>query len=448
MAKLKLSGTYKQEDINHVIHGSAIPSEFEKGGSKLFAEGHGARLIGIDGKEYVDGMCAGYVALVGYGNQELVEAARLQLSKLHHFPDFGGRSNLPEIQLANKLSEITPPGLQHFIFTNSGSDANESAFKTARWYWGIAGQHKYKFIYLDKGYHGATYGALSACGTAIYTSKHFAPFVPGFVAIPCPYCYRCPFDKTYPNCDIDCAQALEEKIKQEGADTIAGFIGEPALSSGGSLVPPKEYWPKIREICTKYNILLIVDEVITGFGRMGKLWGHQNWGIQPDIMVFAKGLASAYMPIGGVAISNEIYKGMIKSDESFPQVFTYGGHAASCAVALKNVEIILRDKLVEKAAQMGVHIRERLDALKEKSPYIGDVRGFGLYFGIELVKDKITKESANVGMQVRNEVYERGAVMGGIGPNMLTIGPALIISEDEIDYIIDQLEIAIQNLKI
>ena len=378
MATVSLRKSYKNDDIAHMLHGANVPSVFAKSGNKIFVEGYGVRLIDIDGKEYIDAMSSGFCGGLGYRNQEIIEAATTQMTKLHSCMSFAGRSSPPEIDLACKLVEVTPAGLERFMFTNSGSDANETAFKIVRWYWRERGLDKYKIISLENAYHGATYGAQSASSYPAFTHKYFEPQVPGFSHIPSVYCYRCPYGKSYPGCGIVCAQALDEAIVKEGKDKVGAFLAEPIETAAGMLVPPPEYWPRIMEICKKRDVLLIIDEVINGFGRTGKFWASEHWDIIPDIIVFSKGIAGGYMPIAGVGITEEIYESMIKNDKPFPHVFTYGGHPASCAVALKNIEIMLRDNLIEKAAETGIYLKQRLSKMQEQSPYVGDIRGRGL----------------------------------------------------------------------
>jgi adenosylmethionine-8-amino-7-oxononanoate aminotransferase len=451
MARVNLRESYKHEDITHMLHGATVPSEFAKSVNRIYVEGHGVRLVDIDGKEYLDAMSSGLVNFLGYGNQELVEAARVQMGRLHCAPSFANRTNMPEIDLARKLADITPPGIKRFMFTNSGSDANDSAFKIVRWYWREQGRNKYKIISLDNAYHGATYGAMSATSFPGFSHKNFEPFVPGFLRVPNFYCYRCPLGKSYPSCDVACAEALEKTILQEGADTVGAFLCEPVETSAGTLVPPPEYWPRVMEICKKHSVFLIIDEYITGFGRMGKFWAGEYWSIRPDLIMFAKGLASGYLPMACIGITEEIYKGMTKNDIPFAHVFTYGGHPVGCAVALKNIEIIERENLVEKAEKMGVYIKDRLKKIQKDCPYLGDVRGMGLYFGLDLVSDKETRKpfapEKNVSVGVRARLYEKGLIVGGFGPNNITLGPPLIITKDEIDCVLDGLEWGLKTIE-
>jgi adenosylmethionine-8-amino-7-oxononanoate aminotransferase len=454
MVDVNLRESYRQEDIAHVLHGATVPSEFAKSGSRIYAEGYGVRLVDIEGREYIDAMSSGFCACLGYGNPELAETAKWQMNKLHCSMSFLNRASLPEIDLARKLVKITPPGIERFVFANSGSDANETAIKIVRWYWREKGQDKYKIISVENSYHGATYGAVSASTfPGLTRHKNLEPFLPGFVQVASPYCYRCPLGKSYPGCNIDCAQALEEVIEKEGEDTVGAFLSEPVGSSPGTIVPVPEYWPKVMKICKKHNVLLIIDEYITGFGRMGKFFASEYWDIRPDIMMFAKGLAGGYMPIACLGITKGVYEGMTKTDAPFPHVYTYGGHPVSCAVALKTVEILQRENLIEKAAKTGVYIKERLSHIQGQSPYVGDVRGFGHFFCIELVADKATKKpfdpAKKASGMVRELVLGKGVMVGVLGPNNATLmlAPPLIITREELDYVLDALEWGIKNFK-
>jgi len=441
---------YKREDMAHLLHGFVDQREFAESGSAIIVEANGVRIKDIDGKEYIEARSGSMSVNIGYGRVELAEVAKSQMSKMPFYVSFGGGANVQEIELARKLSELTPSGLQRFMFTNSGSDAVETALKIARFYWRAKGQNKYKIISLDRSYHGATYGAMSVGGAPAY-SKNFEPLVPGFIHIVSPYCYRCPLGRSYPGCDIDCAHSLERTIESEGEDTVAAFMSEPMVGVAGYVLPPPEYWPKIMEICKKHHVLLIIDEVITGFGRTGKFFASEHWGIQPDMMTMSKGLASSYMPMAGTVISEEIYRSIREMGAAFLHVFTFGGHPVGCAVALKNIEIILEEKLVDNAARMGEYLQHRLGKVQEQSPYIGAVRGLGLWCGVELVADKGTKATfapeKKVAKGVLSRCRERGIILGGFAGDVLGIGPPLIIKKEELDQVIDTFEWAVRGIK-
>ena len=450
MEKTSSTETYQHQEIAHTVPGMAVPSQWAEKGSQIYIEGAGSKLWAIDGKEYLDATSCGLTNNIGYGNKELAETAKEQMIKLYHVPNFGGRVGLPYIALSKKLAEISP--MDRFLVENSGSEVVDAAFKVARLYWREKGLDKYKIISLERAYHGVTFGALSTMGVPMFKCPGFEPLVPGFSAIPSPYCYLCPLGKTYPGCDIDCAQALEEAIEKEGEDSVAAFIGEPVQGGGGCIVPPPEYWPKVREICTKHNVLLIIDEVITGFGRTGKFWGHEHWGIKPDLMTMAKGLACGYVPISALGMTEEIYKGITQSDNPFLHIHTFGGHSVACAVALKNLEIMERENLTERAAKMGAYYQERMAEIKDKSPYVGDARGIGMWGRLQLVADKRTKEcfdpEKQVGFQLVGRILsEKQILVGSFGNDIVMAGPPLTCTKEEIDAVVDAFEWALAGIE-
>ena len=451
---------YKEWMCAHEFQGQVDPTGWAKVGGLINVEASGIMVKDIDGNESIDMSSCGLCDAVGYGNKEVAEAAKAQMIKLNNTLGFGGVTNIPRIELGRKLAELSP-GISRFIFENSGSDAVETAIKTARWYWRQQGKDKYKIISRDREYHGATYGTMSATSVIDINNEDFGPFVPGFVKFPCTYCYRCPWGKSYPGCDIDCAQALEETIEKEGEGTVAAFIAEPAIGGGGFIMPPPEYWPKAREICTKHNVLLIMDEVITGCGRTGKFWAHHHWNITPDILTAAKMLGGGYVPIGAVGMTDEVYSGTIRSGKVNPHLHTFGGHPVMCAIALKVIEIMEREKLVAKAAATGEYIRDRLTALQKKSPYVGHVEGLGLMWAIEMVADKRTKvriaAKEPVTMQIGKSLAEKG-IRGGFSGirrveraldyDRVMLAPSPVMSRKDLDYVLDALELAILSLKV
>ena len=448
MAKVSLSNTYREQELAHVVEAVVVPDQWAESASIIYTEGSGIKVRDIHGQEYLDATSCGLCNVVGYGNREVADAAWDQMMKLNNSRSFGGVANIPKIRLASKFAEVTP-GLQRFIFENSGSDAVESTFKIVRFYWRQKGLDKYKIIHRDRSYHGSTLATMSACNPGLDNSD-FGPFAPGFVSIPTPYCYRCPFDKSYPGCEIACAQAPEQAIEAEGEDTVAAFIGEPAVGSEGFIPPPPEYWPKVREICTKRNVLMIVDEVITGFGKTGKFWAYQHWNVIPDLMTSSKGISSGYIPMSAVGITEEVFKGMTEQNKVFPHLHTFTGHPVACAVSWKVIEIMERDNLVEKAATLGEYIEDRLNALKEKSQYVGDVRGLGVMRGIELVADKRSKQNfdpiGEVGIWVSRRAREKGVLFGSVGDDIMLLCPTPITTMDEIEYIMDTVEWAIMQI--
>ncbi|MGC5323850.1 aspartate aminotransferase family protein [Brevibacillus sp. SYSU BS000544] len=414
--------------------------------------GEGSWVTDIDGNRYLDGMSGLWCVNVGYGRQELAEAAYEQLKAMAYFPLT--QSHVPAIELSEKVSEWLG-GDYRVFFSNSGSEANEVAFKVARQYHHQNGEPgRYKFISRHRAYHGNTMGALAATGQSIRKTK-YEPLAPGFLHVSPPYCYRCPFGKSYGSCNLECAQVYDEVINWEGPQSVAAVIMEPTITGGGVIVPPPEYMPKVREICDKYGVLMIVDEVICGFGRSGRKFGHQNFGVKPDIVTMAKGITSAYLPLSATAVRAEIAdlfneKG---TDIHFRHVNTFGGSPASCALALKNMSILEEEGLIERAEQLGTELRQKLSAI-EDYPHVGDIRSFGFLAGIELVENRQTKEPASPDklLKVIVESKKRGLIIGRNGDtvpgynNILTLSPPFSTTSEDIDFIIRVLQEALATL--
>lgn len=403
--------------------------------------GEGVWLYSVDGQKVLDGMAGLWNVDVGYGREELARAAYDQMKKLSYTSNYVGMTNRPSAELAARIAGIAHPTLNTTFFTSGGSEANESAFKTARYYWYRLGRKdKFKFISRSFAYHGITMAATAATGIPRFHTM-FGPLTPGFIHIPNPYPYRYA-GNILPGESVGqaAARALEEAILREGPETVAAFIAEPIQGAGGVMVPPDDYFPLVRAICDKYDVLLILDEVITGFGRTGQWFGQHRWNLRPDIMSFAKGITSGYMQLGGIQISDAI-RDVIETApaaDTWMHGFTYSGHAAACAVALKNLDIIERERLVENAALMGERLINGLEKLLEFSS-VGDVRGRGLLAGVEIVKDKTTKEQDPAKTaEIANLCLARGLRTRNIG-NILAFSPPLIINAEEVDYLVNVL---------
>jgi taurine-pyruvate aminotransferase len=418
----------------------------------IVTEASGSWVTDIDGNRYLDGMSGLWCVNIGYGREELAEAAYEQLKSLAYFPLT--QSHVPAIKLSEKVSEWLG-GEYRVFFSNSGSEANEVAFKIARQYHHQNGQPgRYKFISRHRAYHGNTMGALAATGQSIRKQK-YEPLAPGFLHVSPPYCYRCPFGKSYGSCSLECAQVFDEVINWEGEETVAGVIMEPVITGGGVIVPPPEYLPKVREICDKYGVLLIVDEVICGFGRSGRKFGHQNFGVKPDIVTMAKGITSAYLPLSATAVRADIADKFNEQGVNlhFRHVNTFGGNPAACALALKNLEIMEEEKLIEKAERLGAELREKLSFL-ENHPHVGDIRSFGFLMGIEMVEDRATKEPAAPDKLTRviAACKQRGLIIGRNGDtvpgfnNILTLSPPFSTTSDDLDFIARVLREAFEEL--
>ena len=432
-------GQLVQEDLDHVIHPLYSRAEHLETGPIILVKGEGVYLEDINGKRYLDGLACLWNVNIGHGRKELAQAAAEQMSTLAYCSAYTGFSNIPLIKLAKKLTEIAPPHFKATFFTCGGAESTEAAFKTARFYWKIKGyKNKVKIIARRQAYHGVTTAAMSATGLPIFW-QNFDPLVPAFLHIAPPYCYRCEFGKNYPGCNLECADALEEAIKAEGPDTVAAFIAEPVMGSGGVIPAPPEYFPRIRQICDRYNVLLIADEVITGFGRTGKWFAMQHWDVKADIMAMAKGITSAYAPLGGIMVSEEIHKAIVESDQKYMHGHTYSGHPTCCAVALKNLEIMERENLPERAARVGAYLQSRLQELADL-PGVGNVRGLGLLGGVEVVADKATRapfpREKRVGERIVKEAAERGVIVRCRNDSIL-MSPPLIITEEQIDQMVN-----------
>ncbi|MBI4245749.1 MAG: aspartate aminotransferase family protein, partial [Candidatus Rokubacteria bacterium] len=384
---------------------------------------------------------------VGHGRAELAEAAAEQMKALAYFSGYVGSTSIPAVTLASRLVELAGD-VQAVFFSTGGAEANESAFKTARFYWKARGKpDKVKIIARQNGYHGVTLQAMSATGMAAYW-KMFEPRVPGFIHIQTCYPYR--FQGARPGETVGQAAAreLEEAILREGADTVAAFIGEPIHGGGGVIYPTDDYWPLVREVCSRHQVLLIADEVITGFCRTGRWFATSHWNVRPDIRAFAKGVTSGYLPLGGIMVSREIKDAMdsVKPEDRWMHAYTYSGHPTCCAVALKNIEIMERERLGERAARMGTRLYEGLRQALGDHPHAGDIRGGkGLLAAVELVEDRATKKNfagdRQVGPRVQAEMMKRGLVTRvrpSAGPHpasgdSIFFAPPLVITEAEVD---------------
>jgi adenosylmethionine-8-amino-7-oxononanoate aminotransferase len=409
----------------------------------------GVWLHTTDGRQILDGMAGLWNVNIGYSNRELAQAAFDQMTQMAYTSNFAGMTNLPSIELATKLSGYAYPQLKTTFFASGGSEANDSAFKTARYYWKRQGKvDKVKIIARRSAYHGITLAATFATGIERY-HKMFGPAVPGFLHVAAPNPYRYDGDlRPGETIGLAAARAVEEAIQREGVDTVAAVIAEPVQGVGGVIVPPDDYFPRLRAICDQYNVLLIADEVITGFGRTGAMFALTRWGVQPDILAFAKGITSGYQPLGGIQISDAIRESIESAPDSdaWMHGYTYSGHATACAVGLKNLELIEREGLVERSQQMGARLLRGLETLKEFTA-VGDVRGLGLLCGVELVSNRETRQpNAALAGRAAQLCLERGLRTRVVGGNTLAFSPPLSISEDEVDEIVKRLGSALDSL--
>ncbi len=376
----------KMDQDSHLILHLTPRTEIEKG-ITVIAKGEGVHVIDREGKRYID-LVAGVTRPVhlGYGNQELSQAIYDQMMELAYFTPLMF-ANEPAIKLAKILSEITPGSINRFAFECDGSEAVETAMKIAKHYHYFKGDKgRFKIISRKGAYHGVNGIGVRALGSVMPMRHMMEPLAPGSVFAESPYCYRCPYDLSYPDCDIVCARNIEGIIEFEGPELFSAFIGEPIQQGFGALAPPKEYWPIIRGICDKFGILLIIDEVICGFGRTGKMFATEHFDVQPDIITMAKGITSGYVPLGAVGVTDEVMQPI----EVFNHLHTYGNHPVPCAAGLKTIEILQRDKLVENAAELGRYFLAGLQELAHH-PIVGEVRGTGMWTAIDFTADKSTR---------------------------------------------------------
>jgi adenosylmethionine-8-amino-7-oxononanoate aminotransferase len=435
-------GELLARDRGHLIH--SLHSAAEQEQAHVWVSGHGAVLIDDAGREFLDALAGLWNVIVGHGRAELGEAAARQMSQLGFASSYAGSTNRPSIELAERLAGLSYPSVQKFFFTSGGAEANETAFKTARYFWKLQGKpEKYKVISRQWAYHGTTLAAMSATGIASYWPM-FEPRTPGFLHIGSPYPYRF---STPPRDAQDqrtpgerAADLLEEMILREGADTVAAFIGEPVQGAGGVIVPPDDYWPRIRQICDRHNVLLITDEVITAFGRSGDWFSLTKYGVEPDMFTFAKGITSGYFPFGGVGVSGRIADAIHAAGDAqkWMHAFTYSGHPVGCAVALANLDILEREGLIERARESGAYLLRGLKSL-ESHPHVGEVRGQGFMAAIEIVADKPTKApfpaDFKAGVRVHNATRQRG-MFTRLRGDVFNLAPCYVTSAAQLDRMV------------
>jgi adenosylmethionine-8-amino-7-oxononanoate aminotransferase len=438
----------KDAGVEHILmHASAYRALAEESGKRILVEGNGCIVKDIDGKEYIDGLAGLWLVNVGHGRAEIGEAMARQAASLA-YASSSQATTIPAIQLATKLAEITPGDQSTVLFCSGGSEAIESALKIARQFHYHNGEPKRSKIIGRRGsYHGATYGAMSVSGTRARSEPYNSPYMHGVLHASPPYCYRCDFRHTYPSCGVLCVDQIEQIIQYEDPRTVAAVVAEPVSASNGIVVPPDEYWPRLREICDRHGVLLITDEVINGFGRTGKMFASEHWNVVGDILTMAKGLSSGYMPIGGVMCRPHVVEAFT-GDNKLAHLLTFGGQAVACAAALANLDIIEREGLVENSAQMGAYLLQGLNDLRGH-PTVGDVRGIGLLAGVELVRDQATREKfAPHGDEmtlVSDGLEERGLLTRVEG--IVLLSPPLCITKDEVDRVVAIIDDSITEME-
>jgi adenosylmethionine-8-amino-7-oxononanoate aminotransferase len=441
------SAWLKEHNTAYIMHPMQDPKALRDQPPVIIESGDGVHITDVDGRRFIDCQGGLWCVNAGYGRKEIVEAVSQQMEKLAYYSLFPGSTNAPSIELSQKLIELTAQeGMAKVSFGLGGSDAVESALKIARQYWKLEGQgEKYKFISLYNGYHGLNFGGMSACGGIAWRSS-YEPLMPGFIQVEGPHLYRNPFTNDPEELAEICAQIMERQIEMQGAHTVAAIIAEPIQGAGGVIVPPASYWPRLRQIADKHNVLLIADEVITGLGRSGALFGSRGWGVKPDIMCLAKGISSGYVPLSATLVNARVAKAWEK-DAGFTSVYmhgyTYSGHPVSCAAGLAAIDIVVKENLAENARVVGDYFMAKLLELKDKHRAIGDVRGKGLMLAIELVKNRETKEPFGPGdaypVAISEGCVSKGVMIRTI-VNKLIISPPLTFTKEHVDEVVEALD--------
>ena len=424
-------------DTAHLIH--PLHQTQAQQAARVWVMGEGALLRDADGNEFIDGLAGLWNVLAGHGRRELAEAARAQCETLAFASGYNGSSNEPAIALAERLAALTYPSINRFFFTCGGAEATESSVKMSRAYWKLRGKpDKTKVISCIEGYHGTTLAAMSATGLGAYWPL-FEPRVPGFLHIPSPYPYRYEAP-TGVSQGVAAANELEQAILREGADTIAMFLAEPVQGAGGVIVPQDDYFPRIRQLCDQYDVLLVADEVITGFGRTGTLFALDHWSVEPDIVQFAKAITSGYVPFGGIGINDAIASTLDDDGRAWMHAYTYSAHPVGCAVALRNLQIIQDEDLPGQCADKGDRLLAALKAALGDHPHVGEIRGKGLMCAVELVADRSTKESFpagdKVGPRVNQEAAGRG-LFSRVKADSYLLAPAAVATDDQLDRTVE-----------
>jgi putrescine aminotransferase len=426
-------------DSEHILH-EQIPLGETLG--VIYDTAQGVSLWDTEGKEYLDASSQMVSCNLGHGRTEIIEAAKAQLDKLQHVGQYYGHSSTPMVECAMKLAEITPGDLDHFWFTSGGGESTDAAIRLVRRYWNAVGQPtKRKVISLYMSYHGTGNGPMNMTGIPAMQAG-YGPEAPGYLHIPAYYCYRCPFGLEHPSCGTQCARFLETVIESEGAENIAAFIAEPELGASGFLVPPDEYWPMVRDICTRHDVMMIADEVMCGFCRTGTMFCIEHWDAVPDAIAMSKGITGGYLPFGAVAFNDKIWNGL--EGISLMHQYTFSGAPVSCAAAMAAIDVYRNEDVAANARMVGGHIVDRIVNEFMPMPCVGTYSGLGLMLAMEIVKNKETKEMFDppVGpiMPLLDEAREKGLHLRQMGSNRIVIAPPCTTTIEEADRIVDILK--------
>lgn len=440
------SAELKAENAVRMLQPMTNPGTARDTPPDIITRGEGSWIWDVDGHRLIDGVGGLWCANLGLGRKEIRDAIVAQLDELPFYNTFRGSIHPRAIELSQRLVRLMgPDGVAAVHFSSGGSDAVEGALKLARQYWKVKGQRdRTKFISLRQGYHGVHFGGMSVNGNTPFR-RAYEPLLPGCFHVDTPWLYRNPYTQDPEELGRICAELLEREIIFQGPDTVAAFIAEPIQGAGGVIVPPANYWPRVRDVCDRHGVLLIADEVVTGFGRTGHMFGTRLWGVKADMWCLAKGISSGYIPLGATALSGKVWQAFDGSDPVLGTVnhgYTYGAHPVAAAAALATLEIIESENIPARAAREGSYFMQRLEAMR-RFRIVGDVRGVGLMAGIELVADKRTRTSFVRGApelaRVHRETYQRGAMIRLSGANII-LSPALTIERAQIDLLCDALE--------
>ena len=432
---------WQEIDSAHHLHPFTDYKSLAKEGSNIIVKADGVYLTNTDNKQFLDAMSGLWCVNVGYGRKILADVAYKQMQELPYYNSFFKTATAPSIELAQQLAEISPGDLNHAFFSSSGSEANDTVVRMVRRYWDLKGQpNKKTFISREYAYHGSTMTGMNLGGmTAMHEQ---GGMMPGFAHVMPPYWYKYGQEMSPEEFGIFTANKIEEKILELGPENIAAFIGEPIQGAGGVIIPPETYWPRVQEICSKYDILVVVDEVICGFGRTGNWFGSDTYGINPDIITMAKGISSGYIPLSGIMVGKRVSDVLIDEGGEFYHGYTYSGHPVACAVAIENLKIIREENLIENSKNTSVYLSEKMKEIADH-PLVGEVRMKSYIGCVELVKDKekgiMFEDTGTVGTICRDYCIENGLIMRAVRDGMIFC-PPLIFSKNHIDELVEKLK--------
>ncbi len=444
----------KDNNARYLWHPMAAPGAMRATPPDIIVRGDGVWIEDVDGHRMVDGVGGLWSANLGFGRKEVRDAIVAQMDELAFYNAFRGTTHARAIELSTRLVEMMKPdGIEAVFFSNGGSDAVEGALKLARQYWKLRGQaDRSKFIALRQGYHGVHFGGMSINGNTNFR-RPYEPLLPGCFHVDTPWTYHNPYTEDPLRLGEICAQLLEREIQFQGPDTVAAFIAEPVQGAGGVIVPPPNYWPLVRQVCDRHGVLLIADEVVTGFGRTGAMFGTRLWGVQADLMCLAKGISSGYVPLGATAIGRTVKEAFDSTDSALASIahgYTYSAHPVAAAAALATLDILAQEDIPGNAAKQGARLMDALQQLAAKYRSIGEVRGKGLMVCIEMVADRNTRapfpRAADVPARVARAAYRHGAMVRCSGSNII-LSPALVIQAPEIDRLVAALDAAFAEVE-